>query len=105
MPINSEKVMPNRGSRSYRPLQRMRDLLGRTRWQMAQQFGKSHYLAYRRLTRFYRIGAVVNLKVEDYYPSGKRFFASLQGEGRQRKGAPRPPQTGRLAFIEKSSEY
>jgi integrase len=23
---------------------------------------------------FARIGAVVNLKVEDYYPSGKRFF-------------------------------
>src|ERR1700745_2469195 len=23
---------------------------------------------------FARIGAVVNLKIEDYYPSGKRFF-------------------------------
>jgi hypothetical protein len=25
---------------------------------------------------FARIGAVVNLRVEDYYPSGKRFFGA-----------------------------
>jgi site-specific recombinase XerD len=41
---------------------------------------------------FARIGAVVNLKVEDYYPSGKRFLLPLPRKGRQRKGAPRSSQ-------------
>src|SRR6202166_10122 len=30
---------------------------------------------------FARIGAVVNLKVEDYYPSGKRFFLRFKEKG------------------------
>jgi site-specific recombinase XerD len=41
---------------------------------------------------FARIGSVVNLKVEDYYPSGKRFLLRFPRERRQRKGASRPPQ-------------
>ena len=40
---------------------------------------------------FARIGAAVNLKVEDYYPSGKRFLRKW----RQRKAACRAPQVGR----------
>ena len=40
---------------------------------------------------FARIGSVVNPKVEDYYPSGKRVFAPLPRKGRERKGTPRPP--------------
>jgi hypothetical protein len=31
------------------------------------------------------IGAVVNLKVENHYPSGKRFFAPVQGKGGKEK--------------------
>jgi hypothetical protein len=30
---------------------------------------------------FARIGAVVNLKVEDYYPSGKRFLLRFREKG------------------------
>jgi integrase len=44
---------------------------------------------------FARIGAVVNLKVEDYYPSGKQFLLRFNREGRQRKRASRPPQARR----------
>jgi integrase len=44
---------------------------------------------------FARIGAVVNLKVEDYYPSGKRFFSPIQRERRQRERASRAPQARR----------
>ena len=40
---------------------------------------------------FARIGAVVRLKVGDYYPSGKRFL--LPGKRWQRKGSSRPSQT------------
>src|SRR6266446_3017061 len=43
---------------------------------------------------FARIGAVVNLKVEDYYPSGKRFLLRFQRKRRQGEGAARPPQVG-----------
>jgi integrase/recombinase XerC len=46
---------------------------------------------------FARIGAVVNLKVEDYYPSGKTVFAPLQGKGRQRERASRASQARRAA--------
>jgi|SRR4029077_6520894 integrase/recombinase XerD len=31
---------------------------------------------------FARIGAVMNLKVEDYYPSGKRYLLRFKGERR-----------------------
>ncbi len=48
---------------------------------------------------FARIVAVVNLKVEDYYPSGKRFFAPLQGKGRQRERGPRAPQDSKSFSI------
>jgi integrase/recombinase XerD len=34
---------------------------------------------------FARIGAVVNLKVEDYYPSGKRFLLRFREKGGKRK--------------------
>ena len=44
---------------------------------------------------FARIGAVVNLKVEDYYPSGKRFLLRFKEKGGKEKGASRPPQARR----------
>jgi integrase len=34
---------------------------------------------------FARIGAVVNLKVEDYYPSGKRFLLRFKEKGGKEK--------------------
>ena len=34
---------------------------------------------------FARIGSVVNLKVEDYYPSGKRFLLRLKEKGGKEK--------------------
>ena len=37
---------------------------------------------------FARIGAVVNLKVEDYYPSGKRFFLRFREKGGKEKELP-----------------
>ena len=37
---------------------------------------------------FARIGAVVNLKVEDYYPSGKRFFIRFREKGGKEKELP-----------------
>ena len=37
---------------------------------------------------FARIGAVVNLKVEDYYPSGKRFLLRFKEEGGKEKELP-----------------
>jgi hypothetical protein len=37
---------------------------------------------------FARIGAVVNLKVEDYYPSGKRFFLRFKEKGGKEKELP-----------------
>src|SRR6201995_1563713 len=44
---------------------------------------------------FARIGAVVNLKVEDFYPSGKRFLLRFKGKRRQRERPPRAPQARR----------
>jgi site-specific recombinase XerD len=52
---------------------------------------------------FARIGAVVNLKVEDYYPSGKRFLLRFKEKGGKekvlsdayRERASRPSQVGR----------
>jgi site-specific recombinase XerD len=38
---------------------------------------------------FARIGAVVNLKIEDYYPSGKRFLLRIKEKGGQRERASR----------------
>src|SRR5580693_10407342 len=35
-----------------------------------------------------RIGAVVNLKVEDYYPSGKRFLLRFKEKGGKEKDLP-----------------
>jgi integrase len=37
---------------------------------------------------FDRIGAVVNLKVEDYYPSGKRFLLRFKEKGGKEKELP-----------------
>jgi len=37
---------------------------------------------------FARIGAVVNLKVQDYYPSGKRFFLRFKEKGGKEKELP-----------------
>src|SRR6201987_2463925 len=37
---------------------------------------------------FARIGAVVNLKVEDYYPSGQRFLLRFKEEGGKEKKVP-----------------
>jgi integrase len=37
---------------------------------------------------FARIGAVVNLKVEDYYPSGKRFLLQFKEKGGKEKELP-----------------
>ena len=37
---------------------------------------------------FARIGAAVNLKVEDYYPSGKRFYSALKRKAVKRKSFP-----------------
>jgi len=37
---------------------------------------------------FARIGAVVNLKVEDYYPSGKRFLFRFKEKGGKEKELP-----------------
>jgi site-specific recombinase XerD len=37
---------------------------------------------------FARIGAVVNLKVEDYYPSGKRFLLRFKEQGGKEKELP-----------------
>src|SRR6201987_3721876 len=37
---------------------------------------------------FARIGAVVNLKVEDYYPSGKRFLLRFKEKAAKRKSFP-----------------
>jgi integrase/recombinase XerD len=37
---------------------------------------------------FARIGAVVNLKVEDYYPSGKRFLLRSKEKGGKEKELP-----------------
>ena len=37
---------------------------------------------------FARIGAVVNLKVEDYYPSGKRFLLRFKEKGGKAKELP-----------------
>ena len=37
---------------------------------------------------FARIGTVVNLKVEDYYPSGKRFLPALKRKEAKRKSFP-----------------
>jgi integrase len=37
---------------------------------------------------FARIGAVVNLKVQDYYPSGKRFFIRFKEKGGKEKELP-----------------
>ncbi len=37
---------------------------------------------------FARIGAVVNLKVEDYYPSGKRFLLRFKEKGGKEKELP-----------------
>ena len=37
---------------------------------------------------FARIGAVVNLKVEDYYPSGKRFLLRFREKGGKEKELP-----------------
>jgi integrase/recombinase XerD len=37
---------------------------------------------------FARIGAVVNLKVEDYYPSGKRFLLRFKQKGGKEKELP-----------------
>src|SRR6202049_132066 len=37
---------------------------------------------------FARIGAVVNLKVEDYFPSGKRFFLRFKEKGGKEKELP-----------------
>jgi integrase/recombinase XerD len=38
--------------------------------------------------RFGRIGAVVNLKLEDYYPSGKRFLLRFKEKGGKEKELP-----------------
>jgi site-specific recombinase XerD len=37
---------------------------------------------------FARIGAVVNLKVEDYYPSGKRFCSALKRKAAKKRSSP-----------------
>jgi integrase/recombinase XerC len=37
---------------------------------------------------FARVGAVVNLKVEDYYPSGKRFCSASKRKAAKRKSFP-----------------
>jgi len=37
---------------------------------------------------FARIGAVVNLKVEDYYPSGKRFLLRFKEKGSKENDLP-----------------
>jgi hypothetical protein len=37
---------------------------------------------------FARIGAVVNLKVEDYYPAGKRFLLRFKEKGGKEKELP-----------------
>jgi integrase len=34
---------------------------------------------------FARVGAVVNLKVEDYYPSGKRFLLRFKEKGKEKE--------------------
>ena len=43
---------------------------------------------------FARIGAVVNLKVEDYFQTRKAIIDPVPGERRQGDGDPRAPQTG-----------
>jgi integrase len=54
---------------------------------------------------FARIGAVVNLKVEDYYPSGKRFLLRFKEKGGKEKEPGRIPQSdrsrhrARLSFV------
>jgi hypothetical protein len=40
---------------------------------------------------FARIGAAVNLKVEDYYPSGKRFLLRFKENGEKEKELPAIP--------------
>ena len=40
------------------------------------------------LTPFARIGAVLNLKVQGYYPSGKRFFLRFKEKGGKEKELP-----------------
>jgi integrase len=40
---------------------------------------------------FARIGAAVNLKVEDYYPSGKQFLLRFKEKGGKEKELPRAP--------------
>src|ERR1700759_3869324 len=42
---------------------------------------------------FARIGAVVNLKVEDYYPSGKRFLLRFKEKGGKEKDLPVPQKS------------
>jgi len=37
---------------------------------------------------FARIGSVVNLKVEDYYPSGKRYLLRFKEKGSKEKELP-----------------
>jgi site-specific recombinase XerD len=37
---------------------------------------------------FARIGAVVNLKIEDYYPSGKRFLLRLKRKAAKKRSCP-----------------
>src|SRR6202140_2375577 len=44
---------------------------------------------------FARIGAVVNLKVEDYYPSGKRFLLRFKEKGGKEKELPVVPGLNR----------
>jgi integrase len=39
-------------------------------------------------TTFARVGAVVNLKVEDFYPSGKRFLLRFKEKGGKEKELP-----------------
>jgi integrase/recombinase XerD len=43
---------------------------------------------------FARIGAVVNLKVEDYFQTGKRSMIRFREKGGKEHGDPRAPQTG-----------
>jgi site-specific recombinase XerD len=43
---------------------------------------------------FARIGAVVNLKVDDYFQTGKRIDDPIPGERREGDGDPGAPQTG-----------
>jgi integrase len=48
---------------------------------------------------FARIGAVVNLKIEDYYPSGKRFLLRIKEKGGQRERASRVVGAAALRII------